>query len=334
MKTKGLILLILIFFYCCSDEEFAPETAFSPEINFEVSEWILKEKDISCVDFDKEGTAWIGSGTELIRYKNRNHQWFTVGSGIKDISVASDGTVWIGTQDKGLAKFNGKDFSYFNMENSDLPRDYIIDVECSPDGSVWFGSSAHQLGGLMHYDGEFKLFTPENSILNQNLILGLKINSDGELFCFSEGTVTECKVFRRDKRKSWQMLDEEMMFYWIATMDITSKSEVVVATDHSLSSCAGCYTNEVAIYRDKQWEVLNRDFDMNFFNRMFVDKRDYIWSQGSKQGDYQSYFVYDGKEWHRSAKEQIPDVFIKSIKVDENNDIWFCTNEGIFILPQ
>jgi hypothetical protein len=216
------------------------------------------------------------------------------------------------------------------MENSDLPRDYIIDVECSPDGSVWFGSSAHQLGGLMHYDGHFELFTPENSILNQNLILGLKVNAAGELFCFSEGTVTECKVFKKDKRNRWQMLDEEMMFYWITAMDITSKSEVVVATDHSLSSCWGCYTNDVAIYRNGSWEILNPDFEMSFFNRMFVDKRDYIWSQSGSN----SYSVYDGKKWHHSENGQIPETFIRSVKVDPNNNIWFCTQKGIYILNQ
>jgi ligand-binding sensor domain-containing protein len=67
---------------------------------------------------------------------------------------------------------------------------------------------------------------------------------------------------------------------------------------------------------------------------MFVDKRDYIWVQGSMPGDYQSYFVYDGRKWHRSKKDQLPDAFIYSVKVDPRNNIWFCTNNGIFILNQ
>ncbi len=231
-----------------------------------------------------------------------------------------------------MASFSNREFTFFNSENSGLPRDLIFDVETSPDGSVWFSSSAHQLGGLMHYDGDFELFTPDNSIINHNLILGLKINTEGEVYFFSEGTITEAKVFKTDGQNKWSKLGGDVIFYWIATLDLTSKSEPVVVTDHSLSSCWGCYENEVAIYQGGKWKVFERNFDIDFFNRMFIDKRDYIWVQGSVQSDYSGYFVFDGNEWHRSEEGQIPEGFIKSVKVDNQNNIWFCTTEGIFIL--
>lgn len=95
-----------------------------------------------------------------------------------------------------------------------MPRDLIIDVEVSQNGSVWFSSSAHQLGGLMHYDGHtFYLYSPGNSPINHNLVLGLKITSKGEIVFHSEGTVTEAKVFLTDGKEKWQMLDESMSFY-------------------------------------------------------------------------------------------------------------------------
>jgi ligand-binding sensor domain-containing protein len=107
MKMKFLSLISLIFLVSCEKEVFTSEDNFSSKINFDVSSWILKDKDISCVDFDKDGNAWIGAGEEIIRYEAGNNKSFHVGSGIQDISVAKDGTVWIGTRDKGLAKFNG-----------------------------------------------------------------------------------------------------------------------------------------------------------------------------------------------------------------------------------
>lgn len=69
---------------------------------------------------------------------------------------------------------------------------------------------------------------------------------------------------------------------------------------------------------------------------MFIDKRDYVWvyGYGTFEGDYPGYFVYDGREWQRSVEGQIPEVFIKSVKVDDQNNIWFCTDEGIFVLRQ
>jgi len=47
----------------------------------------------------------------------------------------------------------------------------VNEVEVAPNGKVWFGSCAHNLGGLMCYDnGTFSLYTPENSMLNQHVI--------------------------------------------------------------------------------------------------------------------------------------------------------------------
>jgi ligand-binding sensor domain-containing protein len=96
----------------------------------------------------------------------------------------------------------------------------------------------------------------------------------------------------------------------------------------------GCYENEVFIYQNCKWQNMETDFEVEFSNRMFVDKRDYIWVQGSKQRDYSGYFVYDGQNWHRSAEGQIPEVVIKGVSVDHQNNIWFCSDEGIFILRQ
>lgn len=335
MKHKFLILSVLVFLFSCEKEEVTHDVFYSPEINFEVSEWVLKGKNITCVDFDNDGNAWIASGSDLIYYTDGDTQVFSANSAIYDISVAPDGKVWLGTKENGLTCFSNEQFVYFTSENSGLPRDLVFDVEAGPDGLIWFSSSAHNLGGLMRYDGQhFKLFTPDNSPMNQNLVFGLKINSKGDVYFTSEGTVTEAKVFKTNGRGEWEKLGSEVIFYWIAALDLTSKSEPVVATDHSLSSCGGCYANEIAVFRNGKWEVLDRDFDVAFFNRMFVDKRDYVWVQGSVQGDYSGYFVFDGNEWHRSQKGQIPEAFIKSVKVDENNHIWFCTSEGIFILNQ
>jgi ligand-binding sensor domain-containing protein len=326
------IIVAFLLLLSCNEDDFPDK--FKSEIKFDVSEHILKGKIVKCVDFDSEGVAWIGSGIRLISYKQQEIGSWDVGSEILDLSVGPDGKVWIATKDRGLALFSDGKFTYFTMQNSGLPRDLINDVEAAPDGTVWFSCSAHMLGGLMHFDGKkFDLFTPENSILNKNMITDVKIDKSGNVFISTGGTVTEAKVFQIDIRNRWTTLSGES-FYWIAALDVNSKSEAIVATDHSLSSCAGCYTDAVYIYRNSKWNKLTAEFDLDFFNRMFVDKRDYIWVQGSREGDYQSYFVYDGQDWHRSKKGQMPEDLIYSVKVDPYNNIWFCTSKGIYILNQ
>jgi ligand-binding sensor domain-containing protein len=331
---KLFFISLLILFSCNKDDEVALKE-FSEAINFNISEWVLRGENITCVDFDKDGNAWIASGSNLIFYDGLNTKSFSAGTVILDVCVSPDGRVWLGTKEKGLARFSKGEFTFFTSENSGLPRDYVHEVEVAPNRKVWFSSSAHKLGGLMCYDhGTFSLYTPENSMLNQNIIQNLKVDKDSRVYFVTLGTVGSAAVFRIDNQNNWKQLNEEISFYWISALNLTSDFEPVITTDHSLSSCMGCYENEVCLYQHGKWQIIKSDFEVGFFNRMFVDKRDYIWVQGSKQGDYTSYFVYDGQNWHRSAEGQIPEVFIKSVKVDERNNIWFCTDEGIFILRQ
>ncbi len=335
MKPLFLFFIPLFFLFSCNKDDEVALNEFSEEINFDVSEWVLKGENITCVDFDKDGNAWIASGSNLIFYDGLNTQSHSAGTVIQDVSVAPDGRVWLGTKEKGLARFSGGEFTFFTSENAGLPRNYVNEVEAAPNGKVWFSSAAHNLGGLMCYDsGTFSLYSPENSILNQHVIQNLKVDRDSQVYFASMGTVGNAAVFRIDNQNNWKQLNEEGNFYWVSALDLTSKFEPVLTTDHSLSSCMGCYENEVFVYRNRKWNKVESAFDVGFFNRMFVDKRDYIWVRGSKQGDYSSYFVYDGQKWYRSAEGQIPEVFIKGVSVDHQNNIWFCSDEGIFILRQ
>ena len=333
MRFKLLpIIVALLLLLSCNEDDFPDK--FKSDINFDVSEHILEGKSVSCVDFDSDGIAWIGSGSSMISYKRKEINTWDVGSEVLDLSAGPDGKIWIATKDRGLALFSDGKFTYFNMQNSGLPRDLINDVEAAPDGTVWFSCSAHMLGGLMHYDGKkFDLFTPENSILNKNMITDIKIDKRGNVFISTGGTVTEAKVFQIDIRNRWATLSGES-FYWIAALDVNSKSEAIVATDHSLSSCMGCYTNAVYICRNGEWNKVDSDFNLDFVYRMFVDKRDYIWGLGSVNGDFQSLFVFNGQTWNRSPKGLIPDDFIYSVNVDPYNNFWFCTDKGIYILNQ
>lgn len=332
MKQTILFFCIALFLFSC--EKDVSSVKLITNINFDVSERILEGEKVSCVDFDPDGNAWLASGSSLIFYDGKKSQTYDVGSEIRDISVGLDGKVWIATTDKGLALFSAGKFTYYTKENSGLPRDLIIAVEAAPDGSVWFSSSAHLLGGLVHYNGkDFQLYTPGNSILNQNVVIDLKIDRNGTLFFSTEGTVTQSKVFVIDNRGHLSTLGGDAKFYWIGSLDVNSQSEAIVVDDHSLSSSM-LHVNTVSVNRKGKWNKIEADFDVDYFNRMFVDQRDFIWVQGSMKGDYQSYFVFDGDEWHRSQKGQIPDAFIYSVKVDSKNNIWFCTNDGIFIFRQ
>lgn len=340
MKAYLIFLLILFFLFSCEDDEMVKDDIFSnysSEICFDISEWLFQGRNISCVDFDGDGNAWLGSGSDLILYNGRDTQVFNAQSTINDLAVAPNGTVWLGTQDKGLARFKGKSFRWFNTDNSIIPRDYIHSLGVDSNNKVWFCSAQSDKGGLMNYDGRrFKLFSPGNSILNQHVIHNLRIDKNDNIYFYTYGKVGKTAVFKIKSNGKWEQLGgSNVKFYWLSSLEVTSDSKVIIYIDHSLSSCFNCYTDEILVYENGNWNTLETPFYVNFRpSTFFLDKRNYVWTIFSGPDEYFSFYVFDGSEWYRSEKGQVPDKYYKFIKTDANNNIWLCTSNGIFIMEQ
>ena len=74
-------------------------------------------------------------------------------SGIPDnyvtsIAIDTNGNVWIGTYSGGGAKFDGTNWTVYNITNSGLTDDMINAVAIDKQGNTWFGT---EFGGLNVY---------------------------------------------------------------------------------------------------------------------------------------------------------------------------------------
>ncbi len=326
--------IAILFSFCVSSCLFIDRSQhLSGEVSFELSDWILHESETRCVDFDNLGNAWIGAGTKLVQFESSGgtKSWL-VGSEIYDIAVAPGGEIWMGTRDSGLVCFDDGDLIYYTVENSSFPRNWIAEVKAAADGTIWFTSCAHRLGGLMRfYDGNFELFTPENSILNQNIVSNLTLDLSGNLYFSSAGTVGKSNVYRISGEQWYNLGDVEGTFYWVSVMDVSYTGELYLVEDFSLSS--SMQEDKLYVYSDKDWHLLETDFDLGFLRPLVVDRRGYLWML-SYSGESPILHVYDGMEWEESEKGQFPESYIRTIQVDKKNSIWLCTVNGVMILEQ
>ncbi len=64
-----------------------------------------------------------------------------------------------------------------------------------------------------------------------------------------------------------------------------------------------------------------------------IDRRDYVWVGKFGLDQHEHLSVYDGDNWNEAPRE-FPDDFIHCIEVDNDNNIWLGTNNGIYILNQ
>jgi hypothetical protein len=310
---------------------------YSPVVRFDITSRLLEGKHIDCIEPDYKGNIWVASGKELY-YKNGSaEKTYTLDFPILDISIAGDETLWIGTNGGGLGHLSNNGMTWYTKANSGLPRDYINNVEIGLDGRVWFSSAAHDLGGLVVYDGKkFTLFTPENSKLNQHVIDDIGIDHNGSLYVITMGTVGKTNIYRISD-DSWECLgNENGTFYWVSAFTVGPAGIIYLLEDFMLSSSNTDY-NTLFEYRDNTWKKMEADFmtsRLTFFPAIKADRRNYCWAASIKDNSYVLH-VYNGNSWAEPPGGLFLNDKITTIETDSDNNIWVGTDKnGIFILNQ
>jgi ligand-binding sensor domain-containing protein len=327
----SLVCFTLILISSCTKYE--QVNNFGTKVSFDISDHLLEGKHVDCIVADNKGSVFIASDKELLYIHGSTRKSYTLEYPVLDMAVASDESLWIGSNGGGLGHLSSGVFKWYTKDNSGIPRDLITNVKVAPDGNVWFSSSAFRLGGLCVFDGNrFEILTPENSPLNQNLIDDIQIGSDGAVYIATAGTVGRSNIYRiRDKQ--WDCLgDEKGTFYWVFSFIASQSGLLYVVEDFSLSSAMN--TNKLYLFSENKWQKLEIDFNPGFFTRMNIDRRDYLWVAGRSNNE-PALHVYDGNSWVNSPKSVFENEFITSIETDSDNNVWIGTyDNGVYILKQ
>ncbi len=119
-----------------------------------------------------DGTFWIASWEELLRYDGFTWDRFTAADGlppgaISSVAVAPNGDVWVGTTDDfegepagGVARFDGDVWTVFD-EGAGLYANAVAALDVATDGTVWAVHSAidapatsteRATGGISRFD--------------------------------------------------------------------------------------------------------------------------------------------------------------------------------------
>lgn len=113
---------------------------------------------IWCLDIDGQNNVWAAGSNVLFKFDGI--QWIEYADlglycgggyfGVTQIASDQQGTVWLGSNYDGLLKFNGTDWTFFNINNGVIYDDYTSALYCDNANNLWVGTA---LGGLVKYDG-------------------------------------------------------------------------------------------------------------------------------------------------------------------------------------
>ena len=116
-------------------------------------------------------------GNDWVRYTKDNSG--LTNDIINDMSVDSQGRLWVATYGGGLCMFDGSDWTVYNTTNSGLRNNQILSVYAD-GGIVWAGSNG---AGLYRFDGAvWTEFNTNNSDVHSNTVAPIFRDQSGKMW--------------------------------------------------------------------------------------------------------------------------------------------------------
>lgn len=240
---------------------------------------------------------------------------------ISKIAVDANGVKWIGTNGKGLVKFDGSTFNVINTSNSLLPDDYIKDIIV--DGNNLWVATRNGIAKITN--NSWLIFTRENSNLPDNVITSIIKDKKNNLwFGTNEGGVVK---FDGVSFSVFSTNNSGLMSDKINTLAVDSNNVLWVGT----------WGYGISTYDGTTWRILDRNtsgLTSDYVSSIVVDQSNNVFvgtGISQSQGSVQQYLNNRFLTLPVSANNLSPKT-ITDIVIDNYKRIWVSSGDaGLFM---
>lgn len=301
----------------------------------------LADNYIHAIEFDQQGTAWIGTGNgvnaydglEWQTYRLMRSQFGFTGVDANSIAVEESGQIWVATSHRGIKVFNGSYWREYSERNSDLPVDTIATLASDSLGRLWIGTSPTPAGsrgaGVLVFDGEtLHTFDMDNSPLTTNNISAVAVDSSDSIWI---GTWRR----HQETQNGLIVLHADGTWSVLGTSNSGPLSDSVLAIEFDAGGRAwvGTQGGGLAILElDETGElaVMQVELDGESVADIAFDHLDRAWV-GTSSGLY----VLDGKRWRRLVpmNSGLSNRRVSAVSFDGDHSMWIGTRgDGLHIV--
>ena len=131
---------------------------------------------------DADGSLWMSTDEGIVRFSEPSYTRMTQNLAEVEswttIAAAPDGATWFGTEDDGVFRFDGTNWTHYGRDEG-LPGVNITAIAVSQDGKVWVSAGTR---GLAVYDGEtWQTFEREDG-LGASVVRKISVALNGDVW--------------------------------------------------------------------------------------------------------------------------------------------------------
>jgi ligand-binding sensor domain-containing protein len=260
-----------------------------------------------------------------------------IGDNIPEIFEDSQGNLWFGTTDQGVARYNGTDLRYFDPEDG-LCGKTLADMAEDKDGRLWFGT----YGDMCIYDS--------NNSPNSSEISFISFEKNGEVPILGWGW----KSVQADKNGEIWVNTHHGIFQYQAPDFVPLEVPTPPEGNQSFCNTPGLISLDLIDRHGNKWFGTDGDGAYKYDGATFIhftqkdglpsnnvsgiveDKHGNIWFGCIRSADFTEHVGglcrYDGKDF--TTFKKIKGLYknnIQTIYADKSGDVWVgATGVGVY----
>ncbi len=266
-------------------------------------------------------------GQDWINYNTVNTQFPS--NPYKTIKLDQQGNKWIGTQFKGIYKYDGTNWDIYNTLNSSLPSDQVKSISFDPNNNLWVCTANAGLAKLSS-TGIWTIYNKVNSMLPANDVNGIIFDIYNNAWI-----ATKDGLAFKDNTDNWVIFN--------ATNSSIINNEILsIGLEYNNGQTIKWIgtSNGLIRYDDSNWEIYTTSNSLltgNAVTNIHIDKNNNKWISvyNSNSNTGGGLIKIDSNNlWtqYNTANSNIPSNQIYTISSDSTDTqlpIWVGTDNGM-----